>query len=102
MSAVTVNDDGLVLRLYIQPKASRDSIVGLHGDEVKVAITAPPVDGQANSHLVKFLGKQFRVAKSQVVIEKGEMINTIRIRYIKQIKIINPQQMPPEIAALIN
>ncbi len=36
MSAVTVNDDGLVLRLYIQPKASRDSIVGLHGDEVKV------------------------------------------------------------------
>lgn len=37
MSAVTVNDDGLVLRLYIQPKASRDSIVGLHGDEVKVA-----------------------------------------------------------------
>ena len=68
MSAVTVNDDGLVLRLYIQPKASRDSIVGLHGDEVKVAITAPPVDGQANSHLVKFLGKQFRVAKSQVAV----------------------------------
>jgi len=31
-----------------------------------------------------------------------EMINTIRIRYIKQIKIINPQQIPPEIAALIN
>ncbi|MGE9244503.1 YggU family protein, partial [Escherichia coli] len=28
MSAVTVNDDGMVLRLYIQPKASRDSIVG--------------------------------------------------------------------------
>ena len=96
MNAVTVNDDGLVLRLYIQPKASRDSIVGLHGDEVKVAITGPPVDGQANSHLVKFLGKQFRVAKSQVVIEKGELGRH------KQIKIINPQQIPPEIAALIN
>lgn len=65
MSAVTRCEDGLVLRLYIQPKASRDSIVGLHGDEVKVAITAPPVDGQANSHLTKFLGKQFRVAKSR-------------------------------------
>ncbi len=38
MSAVTVNDDGLVLRLYIQPKASRDSIVGLHGDEVKAPL----------------------------------------------------------------
>lgn len=40
MSAVTSCDDGLVLRLYIQPKASRDSIIGLHGDELKVAITA--------------------------------------------------------------
>ena len=90
MSAVTRCDDGLVLRLYIQPKASRDSIVGLHGDELKVAITAPPVDGQANSHLVKFLG----VAKSQVVIEKGELGRH------KQVKIIHPQQIPPEVAAL--
>ncbi|STV86573.1 Uncharacterised ACR, YggU family COG1872 [Klebsiella michiganensis] len=73
MSAVEACADGLVLRLYIQPKASRDSIVGLHGDELKVAITAPPVDGQANAHLVKFLAKQFRVAKSQVLIEKGEL-----------------------------
>lgn len=45
---------------------------------------------------MKFLGKQFRVAKSQVVIEKGEL------EVYKQIKIINPQQIPPEIAALIN
>nr|EIO8235481.1 YggU family protein [Salmonella enterica] len=94
MSAVTRCEDGLVLRLYIQPKASRDSIVGLHGDEVKVAITAPPVDGQANSHLTKFLGKQFRVAKSQIVIEKGELGRH------KQVKITHPQQIPPEIAAL--
>lgn len=33
MSAVSTCTDGLVLRLYIQPKASRDNIVGLHGDE---------------------------------------------------------------------
>ena len=77
MNAVTVNDDGLVLRLYIQPKASRDSIVGLHGDEVKVAITAPPVDGQANSHLVKFLGKQFRVAKR---LKKANLAATNKLK----------------------
>lgn len=94
MSAVSACDDGLVLRLYIQPKASRDSIVGLHGDELKVAITAPPVDGQANAHLVKYLAKQFRVAKSQVIIEKGELGRH------KQVKILNPQQIPTEVAAL--
>ncbi|MGL4457847.1 MAG: DUF167 family protein, partial [Plesiomonas shigelloides] len=49
--AVSRTDEALLLRLYIQPKASRDQIVGLHGDELKVAITAPPVDGQANAHL---------------------------------------------------
>ncbi|EJG0600951.1 YggU family protein [Cronobacter sakazakii] len=94
MSAVSKTVDGLVLRLYIQPKASRDSIIGLHGDELKVAITAPPVDGQANSHLVKYLAKQFRVAKSQVVIEKGELGRH------KQVKIIEPQQIPTEVAAV--
>jgi len=95
MSAVCTCADGLVLRLYIQPKASRDTIIGLHGDEVKVAITAPPVDGQANAHLVKYLAKQFRVAKSQVLIEKGELGRH------KQVKILNPQQIPTEVAALI-
>ena len=95
MSAVSTCADGLVLWLYIQPKASRDTIIGLHGDEVKVAITAPPVDGQANAHLVKYLAKQFRVAKSQVLIEKGELGRH------KQVKILNPQQIPTEVAALI-
>ncbi len=73
LNAVTRNGDDLVIRLYIQPKASRDQIVGLHGDELKIAITAPPVDGKANGHLAKYLAKQFRVAKGQVVIEKGEL-----------------------------
>ena len=95
MSAVSTCADGLVLRLYIQPKASRDTIIGLHGDEVKVAITAPPVDGQANAHLGKYLAKQFRVAKSQVLIEKGELGRH------KQVKILHPQQIPTEVAALI-
>lgn len=84
-----------MLRLYIQPKASRDALIGEHGDEFKVAITAPPVDGQANAHLVKFLAKQFRVAKSQIIIEKGELGRH------KQVKVITPQQIPAPVAALI-
>lgn len=95
MSAVDQQQDDLILRLYIQPKASRDQIVGLHGEEVKVAITAPPVDGQANAHLIKFLAKQFRVAKSLVVIEKGELGRH------KHIRIIQPQTIPQEIQILL-
>lgn len=90
--AVKKDQDDLILRLYIQPKASRDKIVGLHGDEIKIAITAPPVDGKANSHLSKYLSKQFKVAKGQIVIEKGELGRH------KQVRIIQPMMIP----ALIN
>ncbi|HHI5410893.1 DUF167 family protein YggU [Vibrio metoecus] len=95
MAAVWREGDDLLLRLYIQPKASRDSIVGLHGEELKVAITAPPIDGKANAHLSKFLAKQCKVAKGSVVIEKGELGRH------KQVRILQPSQIPAEIAVLL-
>ena len=42
------------------------------GDAVKLAATAPPVDGKANDAVVEFLAKLFRVAKSSVTIVSGE------------------------------
>lgn len=95
MVAAAWQSDVLVLRLVIQPKASRDQIVGLHGEELKVAITAPPVDGQANAHLIKFLAKQFRVAKGQVRLLRGELGRH------KTVAIETPKQVPAEIAALL-
>ncbi|TEA27241.1 DUF167 family protein YggU [Candidatus Schmidhempelia bombi] len=86
----------LTIQLYIQPKASRDQIVGLHNNEIKVAITAPPIDGRANQHLIKFLAKQFKVAKSLIMVEKGELGRH------KQIKIINPTLIPDPLLSLIN
>jgi uncharacterized protein (TIGR00251 family) len=80
--------DEVWLDVYIQPKASRDQIQGWHGEELKIAITAPPVDGQANAHLIKFLSKQFKVAKSQIVIHKGELGRH------KTVLIMSPQQLP--------
>lgn len=95
--SVTVWYEGedLILRLYIQPKASRDKIVGLHGDELKIAITAPPVDGKANAHLSKYLAKQFKVAKGLITIEKGEQGRH------KQVRVKSPIQIPQEIEAIL-
>ncbi len=95
MTIVVRQGADLLLRLYIQPKASRDKIIGPHGDELKIAITAPPIDGKANAHLVKYLAKQFRVAKGQVVVEKGELGRH------KQVRISDPTTIPAEIAELI-
>lgn len=93
--AAWVEGEDIVLRLYIQPKASRDKIIGLHGDELKVAITAPPVDGKANAHLSKFLAKQFKVAKGLIHIDKGELGRH------KQIRVTSPKQIPSEIKAIL-
>ena len=93
--AVWREEDDILLRLYIQPKASRDKIIGLHGEELKVAITAPPVDGKANAHLAKYLSKQFKVAKGLVKIEKGELGRH------KQVRICSPNQIPNEIEAIL-
>ncbi|MFB2684724.1 DUF167 family protein YggU [Shewanella mangrovisoli] len=95
MSAVIMQQGDLLLNLYIQPKASRDQIVGLHGDELKVAITAPPIDGKANAHLSKYLAKAFKVPKSDVHILKGELGRH------KQVRISTPKNVPAEIATLL-
>lgn len=87
--------EDLILRIYAQPKSSRDKIVGLHGDSLKIAITAPPVDGKANAHLTKFLSKQFKVAKGSIIIEKGELGRH------KQIRVCAPSQIPPEVTDLL-
>ena len=92
---ITKLPGALVLRLYIQPKASRDQIVGWHGAEIKVAITAPPIDGKANAHLITFLAKQFNVAKNQIEIEKGEQGRH------KRVTITAPNVIPTAIAELL-
>lgn len=55
----------------IQPRASRSALVGIHGTELKVALTAPPVDGQANKLLCEFMSVLFKIPKSRVNIKSG-------------------------------
>lgn len=60
------------LNLFIQPRASKNEIVGKHGDAFKVRLTAPPVDGAANSELQKFLAKKLKISRSEVRIISGD------------------------------
>ncbi|WP_207479355.1 DUF167 family protein, partial [Glaesserella parasuis] len=59
-----------------------------------IAITAPPIDGQANAHLLKYLSKLFKVPKSSIVLEKGEL------QRHKQIFVPEPKLIPKEIEVL--
>ncbi|WP_439895666.1 DUF167 family protein [Sodalis-like endosymbiont of Proechinophthirus fluctus] len=77
------------------PRVSRDHIVGAYGDEIKVVITSPPVDSQANNLSIHFLTKGFRVAESRVIMEKREL------GCHKQLKIDQPRQIPEFIVRLL-
>lgn len=65
-------DAGVEVFLYIQPRASRNKVVGLQGDELKVALTAPPVDGAANKACCLFIAKLCSLPRSCVKITSGE------------------------------
>ncbi|SES66899.1 DUF167 family protein [Thorsellia anophelis] len=85
----------IMLCLYIQPKSSRDQWVGWYGEEYKLAITAPPVDGKANDHIIKLLSKTFKVAKKNIMIEQGELGRH------KRISIQFPTLIPEELASVV-
>jgi uncharacterized protein (TIGR00251 family) len=63
----------LILHCHLQPKASKDEIAGLHGDRLKLRITAPPVDGKANTHLINWLSQLFQTPRSRISILQGEL-----------------------------
>jgi uncharacterized protein (TIGR00251 family) len=86
-SFVRRDNTDLVLSLTVQPKSSKDELLGDHNGRCKVRITAPPVDGKANLHLIKYLAKLFRVSKSQVIIEKGETNKHKQVRIIRPVAV---------------
>ena len=88
MSFYSWQNKTLLLRVYAQPRASKDEIVGSYGDCLKIRITAAPVDGKANAHLIKFLAKIFNVPGKNIKLMKGQQGRT------KQLAIKSPQQLP--------
>jgi uncharacterized protein (TIGR00251 family) len=79
----------LILRVQVQPRASRDEFAGLHAGAIKIRLTSPPVDGKANAALIAFLAEAFGVAKRQVTLLKGDSGRA------KQLRIQAPARFPP-------
>lgn len=65
------SDGSVLLAVYVQPKASRNSVCCLHGGSVKIAVTAPPVDGRANKAITAFLAKFLGCAKKDIELRSG-------------------------------
>ena len=66
------NKTGIQFTATIQPRATRNQIIGIHNHSLKIKLTSPPVDGAANQACIKFLAKTFGVSPSRLSIVKGE------------------------------
>ena len=64
--------DGVTIDLHVQPRASKNEIVGVQGEELKVRLTSPPVEGEANRLCIEFFAKLLKVPKSTVELVAGE------------------------------
>jgi uncharacterized protein (TIGR00251 family) len=60
------------IAIYVQPRASKTMVAGMHDGCIKVRLAAPPVDGAANSALIEFVAERLRIAKSRVRIVTGQ------------------------------
>ena len=64
--------DGVIFKVIVQPRGSKNEIAGLQGDALKIRLTAPPVEGAANKMCIEFLAKSLKVRKSDVEIVRGQ------------------------------
>ena len=63
--------EDVILKVYLQPKSSKNEVVGPYRDGIKVKVTAPPVEGKANEALIRFLAKEYGIPPSCIEIIKG-------------------------------
>lgn len=84
----------LILRLKVQPRASRNAWGEVLGDRIKLYLTTPPVEGKANAAVIAFIAEAFGVAKAQVHLHRGQMGRD------KEVHVHAPKTIPPLSALL--
>ena len=60
-----------LVKIYLQPKASKNEVVGPYRDGIKIKVTAPPTEGKANQALLRLLAKELGIPSSSIEIVKG-------------------------------
>jgi uncharacterized protein (TIGR00251 family) len=72
--------DGCTLAVRVHPGARSNGVTGVHADAVKIALTAPPVDGKANEALIAFLADALRLPRAGIAIAAGLTSRTKMVR----------------------
>ncbi|WP_347987044.1 DUF167 family protein [Methylomonas sp. AM2-LC] len=80
--------DTLVLNVLGTPGAKQDTIGKVKGSQLKISVTAPPEDGRATDHMIKFLAREFGISSKDFEVVFG------RFNINKQLRIKAPKKLP--------
>jgi uncharacterized protein len=72
MIPLNETSSGVTFAIKVHPRAKKSAITGEIGDAVKLALTAPPVDGKANEACIDFFANLLKVPRSSVTIAAGQ------------------------------
>jgi hypothetical protein len=72
MFPVNESAKGVSFSIKVHPRARKNAITGIVGDALKLALTAPPVEGKANQAVIEFFADLFAIPRSSVTIASGE------------------------------
>jgi hypothetical protein len=93
---LTESPKGVLFKVNVQPRASKNEICGVQGDELKLRLTAAPVDDAANKLCIVFFADRLGVAKSRISITSGAKSRhkTIRVEGIDSDTLISLLDIP--------
>jgi uncharacterized protein (TIGR00251 family) len=79
---VTIRDSvaGVTFTVRVQARARKNAITGVVGDAIKLALTAPPVEGRANQAVIEFFADFFEIPRGSVTIASGATSRTKVLR----------------------
>ena len=72
--------DGIEIDLLVVPNASRDGIVGVHGDRVKIRVTSPPEKNKANAAVIEVLREATRTRRVEIIGGRTGRHKTVLVR----------------------
>jgi uncharacterized protein len=72
MVAIQNSPEGATFAIKVHPRAKKNAIAGEVGGAIKIALTAPPLDGKANKACIEFFAKLLKVPRSSVTIAAGQ------------------------------
>ena len=82
MVAIQNSPSGATFAVKVHPRAKKNAITGEVGDTLKLALTAPPVDGKANEACIEFFAKLLNLPRSSVTIASGQTSRNKVIRVL--------------------